>query len=133
MASLAGRWTLKAIAKEAGWIQGISIVGSLSHDGIYEMDVGTTIEHIEGDAITITLMAFNPAPGFWVESLEREVYQWDDAVGMTLTLSADDNPPGDLDFNDLVVACTCERGDMASPHAGVPRPDLTIPEQLLRG
>jgi hypothetical protein len=133
MATLSGKWTIRAIKKEAGWTQGISISGSRSHDGIHTMVVGTDIQHIEGEAIVITPQAFNPASNVWIQSLEQEQYKWDDKVGMTLTIFADDNPPaGDLDFNDLVVLCTAEDDELVSPHAGRHRPDLTIPEGLVR-
>lgn len=62
----------------------------------------------------------------------QEVGNWDNASGLQVRLNIDDNPPnGDLDFNDLVVLCTAENDELASPLAG-PRPDLTIPEQYFR-
>lgn len=97
------------------------------------MFVGTEIPHVEGDEIVITPHAFDPSTSVWVASLEQEGYDWDDNVGITLTISADDNPPnGDGDFNDLVVLCIAEDDELVSPYAGIPRPDLTIPEQLVR-
>ncbi|MBY3483328.1 hypothetical protein [Rhizobium laguerreae] len=133
MARLSGKWTIRAIAKEAGWAQGVEIGGSFGQDGVYEMDVGTEILHVEGEEFTVTPKAFNPATNVWVTSLEQERYQWDDNVGMTLTIFADDNPPlGDEDFNDLVVLCIAEDDELVSPYAGLPRPDLTIPENLVK-
>ena len=72
----------------------------------------------------------NPAIG-WVDSLQEERAAWDDAIGMTITISADDNPPlGDRDFNDLIVLCLPEDPDLQTPHT-FPRPDLTIPKSMV--
>src|SRR3954454_25140358 len=103
MARLSGTWTLRAVEKESGWQQGILISGSNAHDGIHEMMVGDEIQGVQGDEMTLTPQALNPDLG-WIDSLQEERAAWDDAVGMPLTISADDNPPlGDHDFNDLVV------------------------------
>jgi hypothetical protein len=132
MARLSGTWTLRAIEKEAGWRQGILISGSTSHDGVHEMVVGTEIHSVQGDGITLTPQAFDPALGTWIDSLQEERAAWDDALGMTITIFADDNPiAADGDFNDLVVLCVPEDPDLGSPHAGFPRPDLTIPEGMV--
>jgi hypothetical protein len=132
MAVLSGRWTLRAIEKEAGWKQGVLISGSQAHDGVHEMVVGSEIQHVEGDEVTVTPQALNPATNVWVDSLQEEQFAWDDQAGLTLTISADDNPPvGDLDFNDLKVLCIAEDAELVSPHAGLVRPDLTIPENLV--
>ena len=66
MARLSGTWTLRAIEKEAGWRQGILISGSTSHDGVHEMVVGTEIHSVQGDEITLTPQAFDPAVGTWI-------------------------------------------------------------------
>lgn len=127
MAHLSGTWTLRAIKKEAGWRQGILISGSNAHDGIHEMVVGDEIHGVQGEEMTVTPQAFNPALG-WIDSLQEERAGWDDALGMTITISADDNPPlGDKDFNDLVVLCLPEDSELQTPHT-FPRPDLTVPE-----
>lgn len=132
MATLSGRWTLRTIGNEAGWTQGILISGSHAHDGVHVMTLGSEIAHVEGEAFTITPQAFNPGTGAWIESLQDERYGWDDQTGMTLTIRTDDNPPaGDHDFNDLVVLCIAEDEELVSPHAGLVRPDLTIPENMV--
>jgi hypothetical protein len=132
MAKLSGKWTLRAIANDAGWQQRIFISGSNAHDGPHPMVLGTTIPHVEGDAINIIAQAFNPSLNVWIDSLLQEAMNWNNSSGLQVTLSADDNPPhGDLDFNDLVVLCTAENAELASPLAG-PRPDLTIPEKFYK-
>ena len=132
MAILSGKWTLRAIGKEAGWVQGVRISGSLAHDGPHVLDVGDEIVGVEGEKIVVTLAAVDPAFNTWVDSLEQQQAAWDDAIGLTVTLFADDNPPnGDLDFNDLVVFCEPLEGDFVSPHAGQQRPDLSIPVELV--
>lgn len=133
MTTLNGRWTLRAIGHEAGWKQRILISGSQVHDGGHEMVVGTELQHVEGDEITIQAQALNQGTNTWTDSLQQESFDWDDQVGLTLTISADDNPPnGDLDFNDLVVLCVAEDDELRSPHVGYRRPDLTIPENRVR-
>ncbi len=133
MAKLSGKWTLRAIGNDAGWQQRIFISGSNVHDGPHPMVLGTTIPHVEGNAINIIAQAFNPSLNVWIDSLIQETMNWDNSTGLQVTLSADDNPPhGDLDFNDLVVLCTAENAELASPLAG-PRPDLTIPEKFFKG
>jgi hypothetical protein len=128
MARLSGTWTLRAIEKESGWRQGILITGSSAHDGIHEMLVGDLISGVHGEEMTLTPQAFNPALGAWIDSLQQDHTAWDDTIGMTITISADDNPPhGDRDFNDLVVLCLPEDPELQTPHT-FPRPDLTIPE-----
>jgi hypothetical protein len=132
MAKLSGKWTLRAIANDAGWQQRIFISGSNAHDGPHPMVLGTTILHVEGNAINIIAQAFDPGLSVWIDSLIQEAMNWNNSTGLQVTLSADDNPPhGDLDFNDLVVLCTAENAELASPLAG-PRPDLTIPEKYYR-
>jgi hypothetical protein len=132
MARLCGRWTLKAIGNDAGWAQRIVISGSVAHDGPHVMTLGTSIAHVEGKDIEIVAQALDPNSNTWIESLVQEVMSWDDASGLQVRLNVDDNPPhGDLDFNDLVVLCTAEDDQLASPLAG-PRPDLTIPERYWR-
>lgn len=132
MATLNGKWTLRAIEKEAGWEQRVLISGSLAHDGGHVMVVGTEVQHVQGDEFTVTLQAFNPGANLWIDSLEQESYEWDEQIGLTLEIKADDNPPlGDHDFNDLVVLCIAEDDELKSPHTG-PRPDLTIPEGYVR-
>lgn len=131
MARLSGTWTLRCIEKESGWRQGILISGSTAHDGIHELTIGDEINGVQGEEMVLTPQAFNPALGDWVDDLQEERAAWDDAVGMTLTIFADDNPPlGDRDFNDLVVLCLPEDPDLQTPHT-FPRPDLTIPEKLV--
>lgn len=133
MAVLNGTWTLRAIGNDAGWSQRVLILGSEAHDGGHVMVLGSEIAHVAGDGFTVTPQALNPGTGAWIDSLEEDRYAWDDAAGMTLTIFADDNPPaGDLDFNDLVVLCVAEDADLASPNAGIVRPDLTIPENRVR-
>jgi len=132
MAKLSGKWTLRAIQNDAGWQQRIFISGSHAHDGPHPMVLGTTIAHVEGSAINIIAQALNPSLNVWIDSLIQEAMNWDNATGLQVTLSADDNPPhGDLDFNDLVVLCTAENDPLASPLVG-PRPDLTIPERFFK-
>jgi hypothetical protein len=128
MARLSGTWTLRAIDREAGWQQRILISGSTAHDGGHEMVVGDEIQHVQGDEMTLTPQAFDPTLGDWIDSLQEERAAWDDAVGMTITIFADDNPAAaDGDFNDLVVLCLPEDPDLLTPHT-FPRPDLTSPE-----
>lgn len=128
MARLSGTWTLRTIALDAGWRQRILIAGSTAHDGGHEMVLGDEIPNVQGDEMTLTPQAFNPALGDWIDSLQEERAAWDDAVGMTITVFADDNPPGgDRDFNDFVVLCLPEDPDLVTP-LRFPRPDLTIPE-----
>jgi hypothetical protein len=128
MARLAGTWTLRAIENEAGWRQRIVISGSNAHDGGHEMVVGDEIHGVQGEEMTLTPQAFDPTLGDWIDSLEQERAAWDDAIGMTLTIFADDNPAAaDGDFNDLVVLCLPEDPELQTPHT-FPRPDLTIPE-----
>lgn len=132
MARLSGKWTLIAIGNDAGWQQCIVISGSNASDGPHIMTLGDTIPHVEGNNIEVTAQAFNPVTRTWINSLVQEVMSWDDATGLQVTLNIDDNPPvGDLDFNDLVILCIAENGELTSPIAG-PRPDLTIPEQYFR-
>ncbi len=132
MAKLSGKWTLRAVGNDAGWQQRIFISGSNAHDGPHPMVLGTTIPHVEGNAINIIAQALNPGLNVWIDSLIQEAMNWDNSTGLQVTLSADDNPPhGDLDFNDLVVLCTAENAPLASPLAG-PRPDLTIPERFFK-
>jgi hypothetical protein len=133
MARLSGKWTLEAIGNEAGWQQRIVISGSNAHDGPHPMVMGTVVQHVEGSAIDVIAQAFNPNINDWIDSLVQETVNWDNATGLQVTLNVDDNPPhGDLDFNDLVVLCTAENAELASPLSG-PRPDLTIPERFFRG
>lgn len=133
MAALTGKWTLRAIKNNAGWQQRIVISGSIAHDGAHVMVLGTQLDHVEGDELSIRPQAFNPQSGTWIDSREKDRFDWDDAVGLTLTIFADDNPAAaDGDFDDLVVQCVAEDSELTSPHAGLPRPDLTIPEQLVR-
>ena len=133
MAKLSGKWTLKAIGNDAGWQQRIVISGSNAHDGLHPMVMGTTVPHVEGSAINIIAQAFSPNVNAWIDSLVQETMNWDNATGLQVTLNADDNPPnGDLDFNDLVVLCTAENAELASPLSG-PRPDLTIPQRYYKG
>jgi hypothetical protein len=132
MARLSGKWTLQAIGNDAGWSQRIVISGSVAHDGPHVMKLGDTLAHVEGKDIDILAQALNPDTNTWVPSLVQEVMDWDNASGLQVRLNIDDNPPnGDLDFNDLVVLCTAEHDELASPIAG-PRPDLTIPERYFR-
>lgn len=131
MATLSGKWTLRVIENEAGWTQGVRIIGSLAHDGDHVMGLGSELQHVEGASFTVTPQALNPSTNVWVTSLEQEQFGWDDQSGLTLTLSADDSPPGDFDFNDLVLLCLAEDDALVSPNAGVVRPDLTIPESLV--
>ena len=132
MAKLSGKWTLRVVQNDAGWQQRIFISGSNAHDGPHPMVLGTTIPHVEGNAINIIPQALNPDLNVWIESLLQEAMNFDNATGLQVTLSADDNPPyGDLDFNDLVVLCTAENAPLVSPLAG-PRPDLTIPERFFK-
>jgi hypothetical protein len=133
MARLSGTWTLRAIENEAGWRQRVLISGSSAHDGGHEMVVGTEILHVQGEEITVSPQAFDPAANDWIDSLQDERAEWDDAVGLTVTIRADDNPAAaDGDFNDLVVLCIAEDDDLVSPQVGVQRPDLTIPEGRVR-
>ena len=128
MARLSGTWTLRAIEREAGWRQRIVISGSNAHDGGHEMVVGDEIQGVEGEEITLTPQAFDPGLGDWIDSLQEERAGWDDTIGVTITIFADDNPAAaDGDFNDLVVLCLPEDPDLQTPHR-FPRPDLTIPE-----
>jgi hypothetical protein len=132
MAKLSGKWTLKAIGNDAGWQQRIVISGSNAHDGPHVMTLGDSIPHVEGNDIEVTAQALNPVTNIWIDSLMQEVMNWDNATGLQVRLNIDDNPPhGDLDFNDLVVLCTAENAELASPIAG-PRPDLTIPEKYFK-
>jgi hypothetical protein len=132
MARLSGKWTLQAIGNEAGWQQRIVISGSVAHDGPHVMTLGASLAHVEGTDIQIAAQAFNPNANTWVDSLMQQIMNWDNASGVQVRLNVDDNPPhGDLDFNDLVVLCTAEDAELASPLAG-PRPDLTIPERYFR-
>ena len=132
MARLSGKWTLQAIGSDAGWKQRIVISGSAAHDGPHVMTLWASIAHVEGSEVQIVAQALNPVTNTWVTSLMQEVMSWDNATGLQVRLNIDDNPPsGDLDFNDLVVLCTAEDDDLASPLAG-PRPDLTIPERYYR-
>ncbi len=133
MVMLSGKWTLTAIANDAGWKQRIVVAGSAASDGNYEMVVGTTVPHVEGQTISVVAQAFNTNTNLWLNSLIQETMDWDNATGLQVTFGADDNPPnGDLDFNDLVVLCTAEDAELSSPLAG-PRVDLTIPEKYFRG
>ena len=133
MARLSGKWTLQTIGNDAGWQQRIVISGSLAHDGAHVMTLGTSLAHVEGAAIEIAAQAFDPVSNTWVDSLMQQVMNWDNASGLQVRFNVDDNPPnGDLDFNDLVILCTAEDAELASPLAG-PRPDLTIPEKYFRG
>lgn len=132
MARLSGTWTLRTIAQEAGWRQRILISGSATHDGGHETVVGDVIQGVQGEEMVITPQAFDPGLGDWIDSLQEERAAWDDAVGMTITILADDNPSAaDGDFNDLVVLCLPEDPDLQTPHT-FPRPDLTIPESMVR-
>jgi hypothetical protein len=132
MARLSGKWTLQAIGNDAGWQQRIVISGSIAHDGPHVMTLWTSIAHVEGKDIEIAAQALSPNSNTWVNSLMQDVMNWDNASGLQVRLNVDDNPPnGDLDFNDLVVLCTAEDDELASPLAG-PRPDLTIPERYFK-
>ena len=132
MAMLSGKWTLRAIGSNAGWQQRLVISGSNAHDGPHVMALNDVIPHVEGKEIKIISQAFNPVANVWVESLVQEIINWDNATGLQIILNMDDNPPnGDKDFNDLVVLCTAEDAELASPLAG-PRPDHTIPERFYR-
>lgn len=132
MARLCGKWTLRAIGNDAAWQQRIVISGSIAHDGSHVMTLGSQIPHVEGKNIEISAQALNPNSNAWVNSLMKEAMDWDNASGLQMRLNVDDNPPfGDLDFNDLVILCTAEDDELASPLAG-PRPDLTIPEKYLK-
>jgi hypothetical protein len=133
MATLSGRWTIRAIGKEAGWDQGIQITGSTSNDGIYSLNVGDVISDVDGVDMTLTAKYLDGNTGSWNDSLQQDTWTWDDSLGMTLTIYADDNPPaGDLDFNDLVVVCEPQDPELISPHAGFTRPDLRIPESKVK-
>lgn len=133
MAQLAGKWTLKAIGNEAGWTQGIAISGSMIHDGIHVMAIGTVIGNVEGESFRVEPKAFNPATNTWVDSLSRDEMSWDAEFGVVVTIFADDNPPmGDGDFNDLVILCISQDDELQSPISGFPRLDLSIPEQFIR-
>ena len=128
MARLSGTWTLRTITLDAGWRQRILIAGSTAHDGGHEMVLGDEVPNVQGDEMTLTPQAFNPGLGDWIESLQEERAAWADAVGMTITIFADDNPPaGDRDFNDFVVLCLPQDPELITSHT-FPRPDLTIPE-----
>jgi hypothetical protein len=113
--------------------QRLVIIGSNTSDGKYEMVVGTQILHVEGTEITVIAQAFNPGRNDWTDSLMQETMGWDNATGLQMTLNIDDNPPrGDLDFNDLIVVCSAEDDELATP-INFLRPDLTIPEKFFKG
>lgn len=120
---------MRAVQQEAAWSQRIVINGSDNHDGDWQMSVGTEIEHVAGENIDIQSQALKPGIG-WINSNQREVAEWVDSVGLTITIFADDSSAQpDGDFNDLIVVCVPEEADLISPQAGVDRPDLSIPEQ----
>lgn len=132
MTTLSGRWLIRAVAKEAGWEQGVLVGGSDSSDGLHPMEVGDSFD-VTGEVVTLTLRYHDADTGEWGDSLMKDQFAWSDDQGMTVTISADDNPPlGDLDFNDLVVLGVALDPELTSPHAGVARPELTVPEGKVR-
>jgi hypothetical protein len=132
MTTLSGRWLISAVAKEAGWDQGMLVAGSDHADGLHVMNVGDSFD-LTGDDTTLTLQYHNADTDEWHDSLMKDQFTWSDQQGMTVTISGDDNPPiGDLDFNDLVVVGVALDPELASPHAGLPRPELTVPEGKVR-
>jgi hypothetical protein len=131
MAIISGIWTIRGIENEAGWQQGLSISGSDAHDGIHTMTIGTELQGVSGQEVTVSPKAFKPGSG-WIDCLEKEQTDWVDTIGLVITIFSDDNPPdGDRDFNDLVVQCIPHDKELKTPHEGLPRPDLTIPEQMV--
>jgi hypothetical protein len=129
MATLSGRWSLKAIGNEAGWQQRISILGS-NKDGNYPMVVGSSVLDVLGEQFTVTAQAFNPELGQWVESFVKDEMSWQRDHGVVVTLYCDDNPlHADGDFNDLIVECTSLDEILQPPSSPLPRVDLTVPEQ----
>lgn len=132
MTILSGNWTLTAIQRDAGWKQGVLIVGSAGLDGIHEMAKGTTVGPVVGQAVEVTPYAYNAVVRAWQPSNERKVMSWDAEKGVIVTIYADDNPAaGDGDFNDLVVECTSRDPELGAPSVRQPPPDLTMPEQAV--
>src|ERR1700754_4577255 len=86
MAKLSGKWTLRAVGNDAGWQQRIFISGSNAHDGPHPMVLGTTIPHVEGNAINIIAQARNPALNVWIDSLIQEAMSWDNSTGLQVTI-----------------------------------------------
>ena len=128
MTKLSGRWVISAVAKEAGWDQGVLVSGAGLGDGLHPMNVGDSFE-VTGDDIDLILQYHDADTNEWHESLMTDRFAWSDQQGMTVTISGDDNPPlGDLDFNDLVVVGVALDPELTSPHAGLIRPELTVPE-----
>lgn len=127
MTELSGRWTLTVIGNEAGWQQGVRIIGSAAHDGIHPLALGDTIVGIGSAKFIVDPVAFNPATRTWEASLQRERMGWDAATGVTMTIFADDNPAApDGDFNDLIVRCFSDDRELTPPEH--PPLDLTLPE-----
>lgn len=127
MTELSGQWTLTVIGNEAGWQQGVRIIGSAAHDGVHAVGLGDVIAGVGSAKFIVEPMAFNPGTRTWEPSLQEERMGWDAVKGVTMTIFADDNPAApDGDFNDLIVECVSTDRELAPPEQ---RPlDLTLPE-----
>lgn len=129
MVALPGSWIVTVTGLNAGWMQAVRISNSNGANGIYQAAAGQEIGRFRGDNLEVTPMHLDPAVGRWAESLAEAKAEWDDLVGLVVTIFADDNPPnGDLDFDDLVIRCVPLDVELTSPNAGGQRLDLTIPE-----
>lgn len=129
MTTLSGRWIISAVTKEAGWDQGILVAGSDIGDGLHPMNVGNSFD-LTGDDMTLIPQYHNADTDEWHDSLTKDQFAWSDQQGMTVTIFGDDNPPlGDLDFNDLIVVGVALDPELTSPHAGLTRPELTVPKE----
>jgi hypothetical protein len=127
-----GEWDILVTGFESAYSQRFIIAGSTTTDGAYDGLPGVNVS-ADGEAWTVTMEWNDNAGSGWQPSEVRKAAQYKIDEGLTITLGADDNVPGqgDLDFNDLVLTLT-SLDSSVNPPANDPPLDFTITERELR-
>jgi hypothetical protein len=131
--TLYGPWHVQVTSLDTDFDQQVVLAGS-DQDGIYPGSEGTEI-HATGDEWTVSCEWQNPnAPG-WFPSDIRVAKSHTATAGLVYVLWVDDNttdPNRDLDYNDIVVTCTCEDPEIVIPVTHSPVEFVLSEDQIIR-
>ena len=101
--SMQGAWTVSVQSKSAALPQRFVVEGAASGNGTYAGEVATPSVFVTGNSWSIRIQ-HNPGSG-WTDSADK-VTTPAVVAGQYRFLIQSNDSGGDVDFNDLVLACT---------------------------
>lgn len=127
---MSGSWTIRVKSINASWQQGFRLAGTSAHDGDWLASPNLTVPLVTSSNWSIQALARPSGSSPWMVSRTRDRMSFDPVEGIRIAIGCDDGPPpGDLDFDDLVLECITD--DPLLKPKGQNIPPIQIPEGRL--